>query len=196
MSAPRVPCSARRWFAVLLLAIPPAALGQTVAPDSPAPSPGSPPAVARSVGVPGMSALSWLEGCWKGSVSNREFREVWLPQRGAMMLGVSQTVTDDKTTDFEYLRIEPRGDAAYYVVSPPGKPESAFRLSDEVVDIDGSHTYVFLDPARDFPRRIGYRRGGEGWLYTEVEGKVNGADRRVIYPMRRIQCESGAVLAK
>jgi len=146
---------------------------------------------------PAMTALGWLEGCWQGNANQREFREVWLPQRGGMMVGVSQTVQGDKTLDFEYLRMESRGDGVYYVASPPGKPESAFKLTEETVDAaDGAHTFVFLDPSRTFPRRIGYRRGSEGWLYTEVEGVVDGAPRRVIYPMRRINCESGEVIAK
>jgi hypothetical protein len=147
--------------------------------------------------APTLSSLGWLEGCWKGSVNKREFREVWLPQRGGMMIGVSQTVRDDKTLDYEFLRLENRGDGAYYVASPPGKPESAFKLSQEVVDpADGAHTFVFLDPNATFPKRIAYRRATEGWLYIEVEGTVSGAPQRVIYPMRRINCESGEFIAR
>lgn len=145
--------------------------------------------------APDIQSLTWLEGCWQGSVNNRTFREVWLPLRGGMMVGVSQTVMGDKTLDFEYLRIEPRADGTYYVVSPPGKPEAAFKLTDEIIDkADDARTFVFLNPASEFPRRIGYRRATQGWLYTEVEGKVNGADRRVIYPMRRIGCDSGELV--
>jgi len=154
-------------------------------------------ASAQPASVPDLQSLKWLEGCWQGTAANRTFREVWLPQRGGMMVGVSQTVMGDKTLDYEYLRIEPRGDGTYYVVSPPGRAETAFKLTEELVDKqDNAHTFVFIDPAGEFPRRIGYRRATEGWLYTEVEGKVNGADRKVIYPMRHIHCETGEVIAK
>lgn len=155
----------------------------------------TPPASEKT--APTLSSMAWLEGCWQGSVSKREFREVWLPQRGAMMVGVSQTIEADKTVDYEYMRLENRGDAAYYVVALPGKPESAFRLTEEVVDAtDGAHTFVFLDATATFPRRIAYRRASAGWLYAEVEGTVNGAPRKLIYPMRRIDCASGEVIAK
>ncbi|MEO5702153.1 MAG: DUF6265 family protein [Casimicrobiaceae bacterium] len=154
------------------------------------------PAQPASLPVPSLPSLGWLEGCWQGNVNKRDFREVWLPQRGGMMLGVSQTVSGDKTLDFEYLRMESRADGVYYVASPPGKPEAAFKLAAERVDEEDAHTFDFVDPAREFPQRIGYRRASEGWLYTEVEGKVKGADRKVIYPMRRVDCESGELIKK
>ncbi|HZQ60478.1 MAG TPA: DUF6265 family protein [Casimicrobiaceae bacterium] len=182
-----------RFAFVLLFAAADVAIAQ------PAPATESPatPAAPAAPGVPDIQSMKWLEGCWQGSVNNRTFREVWLPLRGAMMVGVSQTVMGDKTLDYEYLRIEPRGEGTFYVVSPPGKPERAFKLTDELVDKeDDAHTFVFVDPAGEFPRRIGYRRATQGWLYTEVEGKVGGADRKVIYPMRRIDCETGEIVAK
>jgi hypothetical protein len=36
-----------------------------------------------------------------------------------------------------------------------------------------------------------YRRGTEGWLYETIEGTLNGAERKVVYPLRRVDCESG-----
>ena len=61
--------------------------------------------------------------------------------------------------------------------------------------MDGTDAvYTFVNPAHDFPQRIVYRRGTEGWLYVHVEGKLKGEERRIIYPMRRIDCESGEFL--
>ena len=177
-------------------AVAPAAGAPSTDSGNPAPT-GTPAAPAtRELPAPGFAALSWLEGCWQGSINKRDFREVWLPARGGMMLGVSQTVSADKTVDYEYLRIEPRSDGVYYVVSPPGKAEDAFKLSAETVDPEDVHTFQFTDPAREFPSRIGYRRGKEGWLYTEVQGKVGGKDRLVIYPLRRVSCESGELITR
>lgn len=152
---------------------------------------------AGAATVPALPAMAWLEGCWQGKVNRREFRETWMPLRGGLMLGVSQTVLADKTVDYEYLRLETRPEGVYYVATPAGKAETAWRLAEEKVnDQDDSHTFSFVDPAREFPTRIGYRRASEGWLYTEVEGKVNGSERKVIYPMRRIDCQSGELIAK
>ena len=46
-------------------------------------------------------------------------------------------------------------------------------------------------PIDEFPQRIIYRRGTEGWLYAHVEGRQNGQPRSVIYPMRRVDCKTG-----
>src|SRR5262245_39973426 len=72
-------------------------------------------AAANAVAVPlTLESLGWLEGCWRGAVNQREFREHWLPQRGGMMIGAGHTVMQDKTQDFDYMRIEARPDGVYY----------------------------------------------------------------------------------
>lgn len=142
-----------------------------------------------------IESLGWLEGCWRGAVNQREFREYWLPLQGGMIVGAGHTVMQDKTQDFEYMRIEARPDGIYYVVVPSGKPETAFKLTS--IAEDGRYTdFSFANGVDEFPQRIVYRRGSEGWLYASVEGKLNGEDRRVIYPMRRIGCESGDAILK
>ncbi len=185
--------------ALATLALGAPVLAQQPSPPAPAATPpqsAAKPDAAAPKAAPKLEDLAWLEGCWKGNVNRRDYREVWLPLRGNMMIGVSQTVLDDKTDDYEYLRLEPRGDAVYYVAAPGGKNEASFRLVQETVDGEGAHTFVFTDPARDFPQRIAYRRGSGGWLYAEVAGKVDGKERSVIYPMRRIDCASGAFIEK
>lgn len=177
------------------------AIGGALA-QSPASSPASSAAKATESTAPDagpLAPLAWLEGCWRGSVNKREFREHWMPLRGNLLVGVSQTVVDGKTTGFEFMRIEPRADGIFYVASPSGKSETAFRLAERSVDGTGDRKdeiFVFVDPAHDFPQKITYRRASEGWLYAVIEGKVGGADRLITYPMRRIGCESGELILK
>ena len=149
-------------------------------------SPAAPPAI---------TALGWLEGCWQGNANQREFREYWLPLRGGMIVGAGQTVFQEKTQDFEYMRVEARPDGVYYVTVPSGKPETSFKLATITDDGHGTE-FTFANGVDEFPQRIVYRRGGEGWLYASVEGKLNGEERKVIYPMRRIGCESGELIVK
>ena len=142
-----------------------------------------------------VESLGWLEGCWRGAVNQREFREYWLPLRGGMIVGAGHTVLQEKTQDFEYMRVEARPDGVYYVAVPSGKPETSFKLSTITDDGHGTE-FTFANGVDEFPQRIVYRRGGEGWLYASVEGKLNGEERKVIYPMRRIGCESGDLIVK
>jgi hypothetical protein len=139
-----------------------------------------------------VSALSWLYGCWGGKVNQRDFREQWMPLRGNTMLGIGSTEYQEKLSSYEYLRIEGRVDGVYYVALPSEQKEAAFRLVSAVKDDrDSSNTYTFENPQHDFPQRIIYRRGTDGWLYATIEGKVQGQDRQVTYPLRRMDCESG-----
>ncbi len=141
-----------------------------------------------------LSSLSWLEGCWLGEVAKYEFQEHWLPLRGGLMVGAGHVVFQGKTEDYGYLRLETRADGVYYV-SISGKKESSYKLTTTAID-DKDTIFTFTNPVDEFPQRIVYRRGLDGWLYATVEGKVNGADKKVIYPMRRVDCQSGEFLRK
>jgi len=166
------------------------------------------PAIAQTAPAPAepkaqdtgpLAPLAWLEGCWRGTAGPREFREQWMPLQGAMMIGVSQTIERGATQGYEYLRLEPRPDGVFYVASPPGKPEAAFRFEGQTVEktTDRNDTvFTFVNPKLEFPQRIAYRRATEGWLYATVEGTVGGAERKATYPMRRISCESGEFILR
>jgi uncharacterized protein DUF6265 len=184
-----------------------AALVATTAAAQPAPpapiqtAPRQPAAPAESKARNAtLQSLAWLEGCWRGTAGGREFREQWMPLRGEMMLGVSQTL-DEKgaTQDYEYLRLELRDGAVHYVAARSGKSEIALKFEAETTYTanDRNDTvFTFLNRAQEFPRLISYRRATEGWLYASVEGKVAGAERKATYPMRRIDCETGEVVGR
>ncbi|MDR0250502.1 MAG: DUF6265 family protein [Burkholderiales bacterium] len=142
-----------------------------------------------------LAPLAWLDGCWKGSVNQRDYREHWLPLRGEMMLGISHTVLGDKTQDYQFLRMELRDDVAHYIITGHDEKEHRFRLSGETKDQDDT-IYTFANVEDVFPQTVSYRKASGGWMYITVEGKLNGADRKVIYPIRRIDCGSEAFLSK
>jgi hypothetical protein len=165
--------------------------------QSPAAAEVKPVATATAVTAEPVSltSLAWLAGCWQGSVNLREFREQWSPLRGGLMVGVSHTVIADKTQDFEFLRLETRPDGIYYVAVSGGKDESVFKLKGRTTDGE-DQIYTFANRVDEFPQTLIYRLGAKGWLYAHVEGTVSGAEQKVIYPMARINCETGAVIEK
>jgi len=154
----------------------------------------TPPAPAAA-DVNSVASLAWLNGCWAGNVNQRDFREQWSPLRGDILVGVGSTVYEGKVQSYEYLRIERRPDGVYYVALPSGQKEDAFKLVSITTD-DKDTIFTFSNPQHDFPQTIIYRRGTEGWLYAHVEGKLNGEAKQIIYPMRRIGCESGEQIHK
>jgi len=142
-----------------------------------------------------LAALAWLEGCWLGNVNQREFREQWLPLRGGILIGAGQSVLRGKMQDYEFLRIEPRADGVFFSQFSGDLKETSFKL-DSKVDDDKDTIFTFANTTDSFPSRLIYRRGTEGWLYETIEGKTKGATRQVIYPLRRIDCETGELIGK
>ncbi len=198
--APRIPLRPAGWLAFALalasgltpvLAQTPAATAQDPAAANASAAPANTAAPASPAST--LEPFGWLHGCWDGKVNQRDFREEWLPLRGDMMIGVSQTVSQGKTQDFEYLRLELRPEGIFYVAVPSGKKETSFRLSGRTRDGE-NEIFTFENAVDEFPQRIIYRRGSEGWLYAHVEGNLNGAPRSVIYPMRRVDCASGELI--
>ena len=86
-----------------------------------------------------------------------------------------------------------RPEGVFYVASPSGKKETSFRLAGRSED-GPDEIFTFESAADEFPKRLIYRHGTGGWLYVHVEGKINGEERRVIYPMRRVDCKTGDLL--
>ena len=192
--------SMQRAWAVMACALL-AASGLAASAQPPLPAAAAPDSAADTATVgasPALAQLAWLRGCWAGSVNRRNFIEQWLPPRADMMVGVSHTTvqsgknpSDARTEDYTYLRLEARSDGVYYVAIPSGKNELPFKLTSVVKD-QGDLVFTFASATEPFPQRITYRHTEGGKLFAELVGKVDGKDRKVIYPMHRIDCVTGA----
>ena len=102
---------------------------------------------------------------------------------GSNLLGMSHTVVDGKTREFEFMRIvqEDNGDI-FFVATPSGQKEARFKL------INASDREVrFENPEHDFPQRIIYRRDGES-LVGRIEGTSKGKERAIDFPLKRVAC--------
>lgn len=130
---------------------------------------------------PTIEQLIWLKGCWASEGRDAGSGECWLSPAGGTMFGVSRSVRGDRTVAFEHLsirEIEP-GRLAYVAV-PSGQAETHF----SVVEIGESHV-VFENPDHDFPQRIIYRRLDGERLSARIEGKLDGRERAIDFPMIR-----------
>jgi hypothetical protein len=127
--------------------------------------------------------LVWLAGCWKHEEPGFRRDEQWMRPSGGTLIGMSRSVAEGRTVEYEYLRIEVRGDRLAYVASPSGQAETAF-LSIEVTD----RTAVFEAPEHDFPQRIAYERMSPGSILAWIEGDVDGVSRVVEFPMTAARC--------
>lgn len=109
--------------------------------------------------TPTLADLSWISGNWQTAPGGRrQIEEHWTQAAGGSMMGMSRTVAGDKTVEFEYLRIEQRTDGVYYVAHPKARcPGTDFKLTRA-----SATEAVFENPQHDFPKRIIYRKTGDG----------------------------------
>lgn len=129
--------------------------------------------------------LAWLKGCWSSSRNGRETTEHWLKPAGGTMLGISRTVADAKTVEFEFTQIRQEASGEiFFIAKPSGQPEATFKL------IKGSaNEVIFENPQHDFPQRVIYRLQGDGSLLGRIEGASKGKEKSVDFPMTRVRCD-------
>jgi hypothetical protein len=130
--------------------------------------------------------LKWMAGCWeqRNDVRKTLITEQWMKPAGDAILGMGRTVRNGKVTGFEYMRIEQTADGLVFISKPKeNADETQFKLIRSAAG-----ELVFENPAHDFPQRVIYKLGGAN-LTGRIEGKMNGKDRAIDFPMMRVKCE-------
>ena len=121
----------------------------------------------------GIDEIGWLAGAWVGARGSGSIEERWSPPLGGAMLGVSRTVSRDRMSAFEYLRIVERDGGLVYVAQPGGGAPTEFVLT----DLTATHA-VFDNPRHDYPKRIVYELVGEVGLTATIGFMKGGTPRR------------------
>jgi hypothetical protein len=126
-------------------------------------------AISGQGAKPTIADLSWLAGSWSGESGGIQMEEHWTAPKGNSMVGIHRDVGQGRTTLFEFLRIEQRGDQIVYLSMPNGRsPATPFPLK----EVSGTRV-VFENPSHHFPQRIIYWKDGAD-LRARIEGTMNG----------------------
>jgi len=131
---------------------------------------------------PAAADVGWLSGCWGFTRNGRHVIEHWTEVEGGTLIGVSRTVANGKTTEYEFLLIRSGANGLEYVAKPSGQPEGTFTAATATAS-----EVVFENPAHDFPKKIGYKRSGDA-LTAWIEGPMNGQTRRIEFPHTKTAC--------
>jgi hypothetical protein len=133
-------------------------------------------APARNKPAPGIAAVSWLAGSWRGAHDGGTIEEHWMPPSGRSMSGMARLVIGEKTAFFEFLRIVERDDGSVvYLAQPGGRcPAVEFTLTRCEVGVA-----VFENPAHDNPKVIRYELSDEGKTLTATTEGDDRGERRV-----------------
>ena len=114
---------------------------------------------------------AWMKGSWRGEMKGVAIEEHWTDGRGALMTGMHRELRPDGTAEFEFLRIEKKGDSLVYLAMPYAHPATPFPLKSMTSD-----RVVFENLTHDFPQRIIYWRDGAR-LCARAEATVKGSNQ-------------------
>lgn len=120
--------------------------------------------------------LAWLAGSWVGSRGTGgaiSIEERWSAPKGGAMLAASRTVSRDRMSAFEFLRIVERDGGLVYIAQPNGAAGTEFVLT----ELSGRRA-VFDNPRHDYPKRIVYELSAEGVLSATIGFTKGGTPRR------------------
>jgi hypothetical protein len=129
-----------------------------------------------------LTSVNWLAGSWRMEKAGKMIEEQWTTPVGGMMLGVSRTVEMpiEKTVEFEFLRIEQRGDSLVYIAQPGGRPPTEFKL-ESATDSE----VVFANLQHDFPKKIRYTRNTDGSVTARVEDETG--KKAIAFPYKAVK---------
>ncbi len=132
-----------------------------------------------------LNDLRWLLGDWKAEGEQTTFHESWTESAPQTFegTGIERSKPECAEKSREALRLVEMAGGVYYVSKVThNELPVAFRLT----ACEGG-TYVFENPAHDFPRRLEYRREGDDRLAVRVS---DGGEKGFTLDFRR---EAGTV---
>ncbi len=125
----------------------------------------------------------WLTGCWRMTDPDRVIDEVWLPQAGGALLGVSRAHAGDSLLSYEVMVIRPGVSGLVYEANPSGQLPATF-----LVGVQSDSGITFENLTHDFPQLIRYARRGADSLLAVVSGTVRDRQRVISYEYARVAC--------
>lgn len=146
------------------------------------------PAVADGCGS--LGELGVLLGEWMAVDRSSTFRESWTKstQRTFEGSGTERSNPDDALIGSEDLRLVEMEGGVYYISKVA---HNALPIAFKLTSCDGG-TYVFENPAHDFPRRLEYRRDGQDWLVVRVS---DGGEKGFTVNFRRTEASANPIAA-
>lgn len=126
------------------------------------------------------TTMDWFAGQWCGGGEGRSIEEVWLPEAGGSLFGLSRTLRNGKLESFEYMHIARNGDKRGLHVQPNGAPPTTFAIAEQ-----GEGWVRFENPENDFPHVIEYRREGDQLRAFIAGPGQDGKELKIPFDYRR-----------
>ncbi len=132
-----------------------------------------------------LSDFKWLAGRWEHAMADATAFEEWTQADDGSLKGKGGYVKGTDTMTYEVLSIERSGDDILYIPTVmdqnDGKPVP-FSLT-----MAANDSFVFENPAHDFPTKITYVRLTDNKLVATISGEVNGAAHSEQFELTRVK---------
>ena len=127
-----------------------------------------------------LQELSFLSGCWAGTMGTLDLEETWTEASGGVMLGTTRYLRDGRVVDWEFARVVEEDGVVTLWPYPKGtRSEHGFPLKRVGSEV------AFENLEHDFPVRIIYEREGDDALRPRIEGHDGEGPS---WSIRRVAC--------
>lgn len=130
-----------------------------------------------------LDRLAFLSGCWEGSFGNGGMmEEIYSAPSANLIVGTTRYMRGERTVQFEFSRVERDSSGTIWLIPYPNgrASEHPFRLT-SLSDAEA----IFEAPEHDYPKRIIYRRPGDGTRIARIDGGAEdtGGQQWVLRPV-------------
>ena len=129
--------------------------------------------------------LEPLAGTWKMQAGKKTIYESWKKVNDHEMHGMSYKLSGTDTTIFEQVKLLQKDNAINYIATVKGQNNGqgvAFTLT-----TSANNTFIFENPAHDFPQRVAYQFISRDSIHAWIDGKNNGKELKEDYYYSRVK---------
>jgi hypothetical protein len=128
---------------------------------------------------------TWLIGTWEMKTKKGSIYESWMKVNDHELLGRSYMISGIDTNIFENMQLLYQNNKLIYM--PTVKKQNnglPIRFPAKNISVN---KLIFQNTKHDFPQIITYTRTSADSLVAEISGSVNGQQRKLSFPMKRIK---------
>ncbi len=129
--------------------------------------------------------MNWLLGSWEQKIPEGLLTETWKKDNDSTFSGETYFINPKDTVHFESIQLVQKEEELTYIATVPGQN------NDEPVEFkmtsDANNSFIFANPAHDYPQKIVYNKINATSLLSIISGKQQGKSTQESYAMTKKQ---------
>ena len=134
---------------------------------------------------PRIGRAMWLIGEWENTEDGATMFESWVLTDDSLLTGLSFTIDNGDTVQYETVELIQRGTDLYYI--PTVSDQNDEEPVEFLLTVFTDSTLIFENPDHDFPQRIAYTNYRGDSLLAVISGIYGGKNSFMEFPMKRIK---------